>query len=263
MADSDIKQDGYEEDGVMGVPKNQKDNLPVVRRASDFKVEYHSNSLLTEEENNKIKNAVRNEGIAVGYKTFVSEKGVKDLLNTDKKGAAIVFNNAPKDEVKTYGNTDYLSTPETQKEIAKRKEQARPELERQYLDTSSKALDAFSKNPELNEERTTQSDRNIKDRPKIGKRVLKKRKPEVSEVTGAKFDKSGNGKPAVHHVERASDNPDKFSEDKNLVVMRKDEHDEFHRDPNLLPTEEGLEEYRRRKRKIGCVSPLRSENNDR
>ena len=78
-------------DAVMEFPEKQKNNLPALRRASDFEVQYPSNRHLTEKENNKIKNAVKNEGIAVGYKTFVSERGVKDLLNTDKKGVAIVF----------------------------------------------------------------------------------------------------------------------------------------------------------------------------
>lgn len=224
------------------------DNLPVIRKAAEFSFDIPENPNLNKKENRKIQNAVKNEAIAVGYETYISDKGVKDLLNTDSRGAAVVINRAPRGEVKTYGSRDYLSTPEAQKEIARRKEQARPQLEKEYLDTSSKALDAFSQNQQLEKERCIKSDRNNKERPKIGKKVINERKPKVSEITGAKLDDTKDGKPVVHHVERAVDNPERFTDDKNLVIMRNDEHLEFHTDPNLLPTEEGLDSYRKRKK---------------
>ncbi len=247
MEVSEGKRDIVKEDKIRDFEDDEKVNLPVARRASEFEVKYPSNPHLNDKENARIKNAVEKEGIAVGCKTYVSEKGVKDLLKTDKKGAAMVINNAPLAEVKSYGNMDYLSTPETQKVIAKRKEEARPQLEREYLATSSRALDAFSRCPQLEKERTIQSDRNVKDRPKIGVKVLKERNSEVSEVTGKKLDESGAGKPVVHHKERVADNPDLFSSDDNLIVMRDDEHREFHSDPELLPNKEGLEKYKKRK----------------
>ena len=226
--------------------KNSK--LPVVRKASEFDISFTSNPNLNEKENTRIHNAVKNEGIAVGSTTYVSSKGVQVLLKTDKKGTAKVFNEAPQNDLKSFGDQDYLSTPQTQKEIAKRKEQPRSQLEREYLDASAKALNAFSTNAQLEKERTIQSDRNIEARSTIGKKVIKTRNLEVSDVTGDKLDNSTDGKPVVHHKERAADSPEKFLDEKNLVVMRNDEHIEFHADPELLPTEEGLKEYAKKKR---------------
>ncbi len=231
---------------------SSEQNLPVIRKASQFDVKYPSNPNLSQKENDRIRNAVRNEGIAVGSKTFISENGLKELLKTDKKGALIVINNAPKKEVKIYGGKDYLSTPETQKEIAKREEQARPQLDREYLATSSKALDAFSRNPQLEKERTIQFERASKDRDKIGSEIIKQRKPKVSEVTGAYLEDTEEGRPVVHHIERVADNPEKIKDNQNLVIMRNDEHNEFHTDPTLPPNEEGLEKYKKKKMNVNA-----------
>ncbi len=100
----------------------------------------------------------------------MSSRGFPDSsLTVD--GVGLVLNDAPNEDIKRLGDVDYLSTPHVQKEIAKRREQPRPELDREKLKYSGQCIEAFSNNPQLDKERTVESDRINNERPKIGKKV--------------------------------------------------------------------------------------------
>lgn len=218
--------------------EDKKKNELSIRKANEFDVKFPDNQNLEDNEKDTIQKAITEGAIAVGTKTFVNGYKVPKLLNTDKKGVQIVLNNAPKEDVKQYDNIDYLSTPHIQKEIARRKEESRSELEREILNYSSSCLDAFSSNSELNKERNIGSDRINKERSKIGKKVIKKRGSTVSEISGEPLE----GDACVHHKNRVADKPEEAFDDDNLVVMKKQEHIEFH-SSNYTQDKAGFERY--------------------
>jgi hypothetical protein len=209
-----------------------------IRRANEFDIKFPDNQNLKDSEKNQIQKAITDGAIAIGIKTFVDSGKVPKLLNTDKKGTQIVLNNAPKEDVKQYGDTDYLSTPHLQKEIAQRKEQPRSELEREKLGYASSCLDAFASNSQLNKERNIESDRIVKARPKIGAKVIKERGSTVSEISG----KPLTGDARVHHKNRVADKPEEAFDDENLTVIKDQEHTEFH-SSNYVQDKTGFEEY--------------------
>lgn len=214
----------------------------VIRPASEFEIDYPDAPMLKKEEQKKIQNAITTGGLAIGTKTYVNSRKVQTLLNTDKKGVNIVINESSNDDVKRLGNDDYLSTPQIQKEIAKRKEQPRSVLEREKLGYSGKCLEAFSNNAVLNKERTMESDRINNARPTIGAKTLRERKSTVSELSGKPLD----GKARVHHKNRFADKPEEALDKDNLVVITEAEHDEFH-SSEFLQNESGYEEFKKAK----------------
>lgn len=225
-------------------PKKADKNKLLPRPASAFKIDYPESKMLNKGEQKKIQNAINNGGVAIGAKTYVKSSKLQTLLNTDKKGIAIVLNEAPDEDVKRLGDADYLSTPHIQKEINKRREQPRPELDREKLKYSGQCVDAFSNNSQLEKERTIESDRIRNERPKLGKKVIQERGSTVSELSGEPL----NGKPRVHHKNRVADEPEKALDRENLVVIRDDEHTEFH-SSDFIQNEKGYEEYKKTKQK--------------
>ncbi len=131
-----------------------------------------------------------------------------------------------------------------QKEIAKRREQPRPELDREKLKYSGQCIEAFSNNPQLDKERTVESDRINNERPKIGKKVIQERKSTVSELSGKPLDDTAR----VHHKNRVADKPEEALNRDNLTVIREDEHKDFHAS-DFPQNEEGYEKYRNTKYK--------------
>lgn len=223
--------------------KNDK-NVLAIRSATEFKIEYPQNEILNIDEQAKIQKAVNNGGKAIGTKTYIGSNELRTLLNTDKKGVGLVLNDAPKDDIKRLGNVDYLSTPHVQKEIAKKREQPRQELDREKLKYSGQCIEAFSNNPQLDKERTVESDRINNERPKIGKKVIQERKSTVSELSGKPLD----GKARVHHKNRVADKPEEALDRNNLTVIREDEHTDFH-SSHFPQNEKGYEEYKKAKYK--------------
>lgn len=209
-----------------------------IRMATEFDIKFPDNKNLEENEKNQIQKAIADGAIAIGTKTFVDSNKVPKLLNTDKKGVQIVINKAPKDDVKQYGDTDYLSTPHIQKEIAQRKEQPRSELDREKLNYASNCLEAFSGNSQLNKERNIGNDRIVKKRSKIGADVIKQRGSTVSEISGEPL----NGDARVHHKNRVADKPEEAFDNDNLTVIKDNEHIEFH-SSNYTQDKKGFEEY--------------------
>lgn len=215
-----------------------------IRKANEFDIDFPDNKNLKENEKNQIQKAVENGAIAIGIKTFVDSNKVPKLLNTDKKGVQIVLNNAPNEDVKQYGDIDYLSTPHIQKEIALRKEQARSKLEREKLEYASNCLKAFSDNYQLNKERNIENGRIVKERSKISKKVIKERGSIVSEISGEPL----NGDACVHHKNRVADKPEETFDDDNLTVIKDNEHKEFH-SSSYTQDKKGFEEYISKKNK--------------
>lgn len=222
--------------------KNDKNAL-VIRSATEFKIEYPKNEMLNADEQTKIQKAVSSGGKAIGTKTYIDSNNLRTLLNTDKKGVGLVLNDAPSEDIKRLGDVDYLSTPHVQKEIAKRREQPRPELDREKLKYSGQCIEAFSNNPQLDKERTVESDRINNERSKIGKKVIQERKSTVSELSGKPLDT-----PVVHHKNRVADKPEEALNRDNLTVIREDEHKDFH-SSHFPQNEKGYEEYRNAKYK--------------
>lgn len=209
-----------------------------IRKATEFDIKFPDNQNLKDNEKNQIQKAITDGAIAIGTKTFVDSDKVPKLLSTDKKGVQIVLNNAPKEDVKQYGDTDYLSTPHIQKEIAKRKEQPRSELEREKLNYASGCLNAFSGNSQLNKERNIGNDRIVKGRSKIGGKVIKERDASVSEISGEQL----RGDARVHHKNRVADKPEEAFDDDNLTVIKEQEHTEYH-SSKYIQDKIGFEEY--------------------
>lgn len=224
------------------VKKNDKNAL-VIRSATEFKIEYPKNEILNADEQAKIQKAVNSGGKAIGTKTYIDSNNLRTLLNTDKKGVGLVLNEAPSEDIKRLGDVDFLSTPHVQKEIAKRREQPRPELDREKLKYSGQCIEAFSNNSQLDKERTVESDRINNERSKIGKKVIQERKSTVSELSGKPLDK-----PVVHHKNRVADKPEEALNRDNLTVIREDEHKDFH-SSRFPQNEKGYEEYRNAKYK--------------
>lgn len=149
--------------------RKEEKNEVLIRRASEFIIEYPDDQNLQKKEKDKIQEAINNGGVAFAQKTYVSEKSIPSLLSTDVKGAQIVLNNAPKVEVRQDGDEDYLSVSQLKKEITDRCEQPRSTLEREKLAYAEKCVDSFSKNATLEKERSIGADRIKKDRTTIGK----------------------------------------------------------------------------------------------
>lgn len=228
-------------------------NLPSVRRASELDVSFPDiPKTLTQREGRKIQKAIIDGGVEYGQKTYLSEGAVQDLLGTDVKGTQIVFNNAPEDDIKSYGGTEFLYSPEVQKEIAKRIEQPRKALERERLRYSSDCVEALSECPQLEKERTIQSDRIGLGRKGMTQKALNERKPECSELTGEPFDDTPMGRPVGHHKDRVAEHPEKALDTDNIAVIRTGEHVDFH-NSDYLPTSDGFEQakqdHKRRKKR--------------
>lgn len=218
--------------------KHKENNELSIRKASEFDIKFPENKNLKTNEKAQIQKAITDGAIAIGTKTYVDSDKVPKILGTDKKGVQMVLNNAPKEDVKQYGDTEYLSTPHLQKQIAHNKEQPRPELDREKLKYASECLDAFSGNSQLNKERNIESDRITKGRSKIGAKVIKERGSTVSEISGKPLD----GKACVHHKSRVADKPEEAFDDDNLAVILVNEHTDFHAS-NYTQDKNGFEEY--------------------
>jgi len=209
-----------------------------IRKANEFETKFPDNQNLKNNEKNRIQKAITDGAIAIGTKTFVDGDEVPKLLSTDTKGVEIVLNKAPKEDVMRDGDTDYLSIPHIQKEIARRKEQPRSELEREKLNYASNCLDAFSGNSQLNKERNIGNDRIVKERSKIGAKVIKERGTTVSEISGEPLE----GDVCVHHKNRVADKPEEAFDDDNLTVIKNQEHTKYH-SSNYTQDKTGFEKY--------------------
>lgn len=220
--------------------KKNENKALTIRGANEFNLSFPENNILKPEETKKIKNAVQKGGIAVNQKTYINEKNLAPVLNTDNKGVQIVMNNAPSEDIFRNGNNEYLSTPQIKKEIATRLEQPRSTLVKEKLNYADKCVDVLSKNPQLEKERTIESDRINQERDSLGAQTIKERKSTSSELSGEPL----RGNVVVHHLERKADKPENFRNKENLIVLTDEEHKDFHSSA-YLPTKEGFEDYKK------------------
>ena len=238
----------------MSNTKEEKKADVMIREAKSFEINFPKSKHLEEKEQKSIQNSITKGGIAVTKKsevtakTYINSKNLPKILNTDKKSVAIIMNKVSELEIKKLGDEEYLSTSQIVKEICDREEQPRPKLEREKLSYSKECVTAFRNNKELDKERTIQADRIAQERSKITPKILNERNPEISELTGKKLDNTKEGAPQVHHINRVADNPERALDKKNLIVLRTDEHKEFH-SSNYLQNAEGLEKFKKDKLK--------------
>lgn len=235
-----LKMNNNDSNGNSNNENDKNKNLPVVRKAIEFNVEYPKNDSLPPKDVTNIQKAVNTGGVAVGRSTYIEKESVRKLLGTDKKRVAMIFNNADDKDKCSLGDKSFLSTPEFKKQATKEKEEDRPQYDREKLDYAEKCVDAFSQNLTLQKERSIQSDIIQKERPKLTEKALKNKNATHSEFSGKPFDNTPEGKPVAHHINRVADSPNEALDLDNLVLMRTDEHKEFH-NSDYLPNKEGYE----------------------
>lgn len=223
----------------MASKQDKKEEISV-RLASEFEITYPKSSFLNDKEEKRIQKAVTEGGIAIGTKTYMDSEKLPCLLNTDIKGVQLALNDAPDKDLKSYGDKDYLSTPQVQKEIAKRREQPYSKLDREKLKYAGECVERFSNNIQLDNERTIESERINKERPKLCKKVIKERNSTISELSGKPLENTAR----VHHKNRVADKPEEALNRDNLAVIRDDEHKEFH-SSDYLQNEEGYEKFKK------------------
>ena len=201
-----------------------KDEL-VVRKASTYEINFPDNKYLSKSQKKRIQGAVKNGGISIGNETYISDNQLPKLLSTDRKGAANILMEAPPEDLVTIGDTEYMSTPQLQKEIARKRQQPRGLTEQEKLGYAMECVDAFSNNAELNKSRAIEAERIAKERVTLGKKVIEERQSTVSELSGRPLE----GRAEVHHKDRVADKPERALDRMNLTVIRNDEHKEYHK----------------------------------
>lgn len=203
--------------------ENKKKELEV-RKASSYDIKFPDNKYLEDSDKKRIQKAVNNGGVSIGNETYISEKQLNKLLVTDKKGVANIMMSTPPEDLKKVGDVEYMSTPHLQKAISQKRQQPRSITEQEKLGYAQECVNAFSNNEELSRRRAIEADVIAKQRPQLGKKVIRDRKSEMSELSGKPLD----GIAEVHHKDRVADKPERALDPTNLTVIRKDEHTEYH-----------------------------------
>lgn len=91
----------------------------VIREASTYEIKFPDNEFLLKSQMKRIQGAVKKGGISIGNETYISDKELPKLLSTDRKGVTNIMMDAPPEDLRTIGDTEYMSTPQLQKEISK------------------------------------------------------------------------------------------------------------------------------------------------
>lgn len=223
--------------------ENKKGELEV-RKASSYDIKFPDNKYLDESDKKRIQKAVNNGGVSIGNETYISEKELSKLLVTDRKGVANVMMETPPEDLKKVGDTEYMSTPHLQKAISQKRQQPRSITEQEKLGYAQDCVNAFSCNEELSKRRAIEADTIAKQRSQLGKRVIRERRSEVSELSGKPLD----GTAEVHHKDRVADKPERAFDPDNLTVIRKDEHSEYH-NSDYPQNEKGYNQFQKEYKK--------------
>lgn len=154
---------------------NEKDKNPKVSlvkyKAGDLTIHFPDNENLTDKEKEVSRNAIVKGGIVKNDgQTFINKNEMPKLLNTDKKGANKVYNDLEDDDKFEDGNSKYADTSALLKEVSKRIQEPRSQLEREKLKDSRDCMNAFIDAPKLEKERTIESDRIQKELPNLTKK---------------------------------------------------------------------------------------------
>ena len=207
--------------------KDEKNVTSLVKyKAEELSIDFPDNKYLTEKEKADTRNAIKKGGIVKNDgRTFINKNNMPNLLCTDKKGANKVYNDLDDDEKFQDGNSKYADTSAITKELSKRIQEPRPQLERERLKDSRDCINAFIDSPKLEKERSIESDRIQKELPKLTKKKIKAENIKYDQLTGEKFDNDAEG----HHKERKSDNPRKATDLNNILVTKKKNHQEIHK----------------------------------
>lgn len=194
--------------------------------AGDLPIDFPDNENLTDKEKAVTRNAITKGGIVRNDgQTFINKNEIPNLLITDKKGANMIYNDLVDDEKFENGSSKYADTSVITKEISKRIQEPRPQLEREKLKDSRDCINAFIDSPKLEKERSIESDRIQKELPKLTKKKVKAENIVCDQLTGEEFDNDAEG----HHKERKSDNPRKALDPSNIIVTKKKNHQEIHK----------------------------------
>ena len=203
----------------------KQENLPAVRKAGDLTINFPSNNLLEEKEQEIIKKSIIQGGIVSEEgRCYVDAKMLPKLLVTDKKGAAKVYNNAQENDKYENGDNQYLSTSEVKKNIDERIQEPRSTLSHEKLKYSEECINAFRDSSELVNERHIESDRITNDRPLLTDKKIKEENITKCQLSGKPFENDARG----HHIERVADNPRKARDLNNIVVVKDKIHDDIH-----------------------------------
>lgn len=163
---------------------------------------------------------------------------------TDKTGVANVLMSTPSEDLKRVGDEEYMSTPHLQKVISQKRQQPRSITEQEKLGYAQECVNAFSNNEELIKLRAIEADTIVKRRAQHGRKVIRERQAEVSELSGEPLD----GMAEVHHKDRVADKPERAFESDNLTVIRKDEHYKYH-NSEYPQNEKGYEQFEKEYKK--------------
>lgn len=205
---------------------NEKETSLVKYIAGDLPIDFPDNDNLTDKEKAVTRNAITKGGIVRNDgQTFINKNEIPNLLNTDKRGANKVYNDLDDNEKFEDGNSKYADTSAITKEISKRIQEPRPQLEREKLKDSRDCINAFIDSPKLEKERSIESDRIQKELPNLTKKKIKAENISCDQLTGEEFDNDAEG----HHKERKADNPRKALDPNNIIVTKKKNHQEIHR----------------------------------
>lgn len=199
--------------------KDEKKETSLVKyKAEDLSIDFPDNKYLSDKEKAITRNAINKGGIVKNDgRTFVNKNNMSNLLCTDKKGANKVYNDLDDDEKFQDGNSKYADTSAITKELSKRIQEPRPQLERERLKDSRDCINAFIDSPKLEKERSIESDRIQKELPKLTKKKMKSENIKCDQLTGETFDNDAEG----HHKERKSDNPRKATDMSNIYYETK------------------------------------------
>lgn len=208
---------------------NEKDKNPKVSlvkyKAGDLTIHFPDNENLTDKEKEVSRNAIVKGGIVKNDgQTFINKNEMPKLLNTDKKGANKVYNDLEDDDKFEDGNSKYADTSALLKEVSKRIQEPRSQLEREKLKDSRDCMNAFIDAPKLEKERTIESDRIQKELPNLTKKKIEAENISCDQLTGEAFDNDAQG----HHIERKADEPKKALDLNNLVITKEKNHKEIH-----------------------------------
>ncbi len=206
--------------------KDEKKETSLIKyRAKELTIKFPDNKYLTDKEKEKTRNAIKKGGIVKNDgKTFINKNKMPTLLATDKKGANKVYNDLDNDEKFQDGKLKYADSVAIVKEISKRIQEPRTQLERENLKDRRDCINAFIDSPDLEKERSIEADRIKKGLSNLTKKKMKAENITRDQLTGEAFNKDAEG----HHKVRKADDPRKALDQSNIIVTKKENHDKIH-----------------------------------
>lgn len=210
----------------------EKKNEIIKHEAKNLDIKFPQNTNLNEKENLLPQKAIKETGIVDSTgKAFVGKTKMKDILITDKSGVNQFYNDLNDEDKFENGNKKYASVSACQKEITSKVQQDRPQLEREKLKHSRDCLNAFIESPELEKERSINSDRIKQELPTLTKKKMKAENITCDQLTGEEFEGDAEG----HHVTRKKDDPSKALDLDNIIVVKSKTHDTIHKEEANTP----------------------------